>query len=149
MLPDVDLLAQWRVSHVVSAFPLYAPGLEFTARIGDVFVYRNARLPDVSVNWDGPNRVTVEVPAGFTGAVYAVAGGRWDSGPDDHAPGLPGRVDAATAPQSAAIAELMKSTIRDRRFLRWDWRFAGDSGRQGVGWQWLKNGISFIGWRST
>lgn len=91
-----DLLAQWRVSHVLAAFPLDVPGLVLDAQIGDVFVYRNALLPESRVQWDGPNRVTVQVPAGFEGPLYAVANGRWQDAPAQAVmPGLPGPVEEA------------------------------------------------------
>ncbi len=94
-----DLLAQWRVSHVLAAFPVDTPGLVLDAQIGDVFVYRNERLLQSSVHWDGPNRVTVQIPAGFEGTLYAVANGRWQNVSSPGAiPGLPGPV--ADAPQA-------------------------------------------------
>ena len=86
------MLAQWAVSHVVATYPLAADGLVLSARVGDVFVYRNAYAPPVRMDWDGPNRVTVRVAEGWRGTLYAVAGGRWQNAPSD-ALGLPGAVD--------------------------------------------------------
>jgi hypothetical protein len=88
-----ERLGQWLVSHVVSAFEIDAPGLELETRIGDVYVYRNTFAPDVSLVWDGPNRVTVRAEKPITGALYAVAGGRWRD--HDLSPGLPGKVDGS------------------------------------------------------
>ena len=87
-----DLLGQWAVSHVVARYPIAAKGLVLSARVGDVFVYRNAYAPPVRLDWDGPNRVTVRVAEGWRGTLYAVAGGRWRGAPAD-ALGLPGAVD--------------------------------------------------------
>ncbi len=90
-----DLLGAWLVTHVVSACPLSADGLTLETRIGEVNVYRNAYAPQVTLDWDGPNRVTVTLRAPYTGPLYAVARGRWRDAPDD-APGLPGPLDGAT-----------------------------------------------------
>jgi hypothetical protein len=90
------LLGQWLVSHVVSAFEINAEGLMLEARIGDVYVYRNAFAPDASLTWHGPNRVTARVSRPYSGILYAVAGGRWKDEPGDGAaPGLPGAVDGS------------------------------------------------------
>jgi hypothetical protein len=89
-----ELLGQWLVTHVVSAFEIDAAGLELDARVGDVYVYRNTFAPVVTLTWDGPNRVTVQAAAPVTGALYAVANGRWRNA-DDHSPGLPGAVDGS------------------------------------------------------
>lgn len=89
-----DLLGQWLVTHVVSAFPLAADGLALDAQIGDVYVYRNAYAPDVALAWDGPNRVTVRAAEPVSGALYAVAAGRWQDH-EGEPPGLPGAVDGA------------------------------------------------------
>ncbi len=90
-----DLLAQWLVTHVVSAFEIDAPGLELDAQIGDVYVYRNTLAPDVALAWDGPNRVTIAANAAVSGPLYAVANGRWQNALDD-TPGLPGTVEPNT-----------------------------------------------------
>ncbi len=83
------LLAEWDVSHVVSAFEIKAAGLELAAQIGDVYVYRNVFAPPVEVRWQGPNRVTIRAAGSSPGPLYAVTNGRWKSA--DHAlPGLPG-----------------------------------------------------------
>ncbi len=87
-----DLLGQWAVSHVVARYPIAADGLVLSARVGDVFVYRNAYAPPMEMDWDGPNRVTVRVAEGWRGTLYALAGGRWQGAPAD-ALGLPGAVD--------------------------------------------------------
>ncbi|MBN2303160.1 MAG: hypothetical protein JXQ72_01705 [Anaerolineae bacterium] len=89
-----DLLGQWLVTHVVSAFPIQADGLALETRIGDVTVYRNTTAPDVTLTWDGPNRVTVQLNESYTGTLYAIAGGRWQDHVDD-SPGLPGPVDGS------------------------------------------------------
>ncbi len=89
-----ERLGQWLVSHVVSAFEIDASGLELEAHIGDAYVYRNTLAPDVSLVWDGPNRVTVHSEKTYTGELYAVARGRWrDQGAAS--PGLPGAVDGS------------------------------------------------------
>jgi len=90
-----ELLGQWLVSHVVAAFPLTARGLTLDARLGDVYVYHNAWSPDVALQWDGPNRVTVTANAAPSGTLFAVANGRWRDQPDDP-PGLPGPVGGTT-----------------------------------------------------
>lgn len=88
-----DLLGRWLVTHVVAAFPVEADGLVLDARIGDVYVYRNTRAPDVTLTWDGPHRVTVRAAQPFQGTLYAVAAGRWkDVDRDPDQPGLPGEV---------------------------------------------------------
>lgn len=84
-----DLLGAWLVTHVVSACPLSADGLTLETRIGEVYVYRNAYAPAVTLDWDGPNRVTVRLNEPYAGPLYAVANGRWRDAPDDP-PGLPG-----------------------------------------------------------
>lgn len=91
---DADRLGAWLVTHVVSAFEIEADGLEFEARLGDVHIYRNTRAPQVTLDWDGPHRVTVQATAPVNGTLYAVAGGRWDG--HDELPGLPGAVDGQT-----------------------------------------------------
>lgn len=90
-----DLLGQWLVTHVISAFEIDAPGLELATRIGDVYVYRNTLVPDVTLTWDGPNRVTIAADAAVSGPLYAVANGRWHSASND-SPGLPGTVGPNT-----------------------------------------------------
>jgi hypothetical protein len=80
-------------SRVVSAFEIDAAGLELATRIGAVYVYRNTYAPDMSLTWDGPNRVTVRAHEPYSGELYAVAGGRWRD--HDALPGLPGRVDGS------------------------------------------------------
>lgn len=93
--PRADLLAHWRVSHVIADFEIDAPGLVFETQIGDTRVYRNTLLLDAAVTWDGPNHVTVRVPPGTDGPLYAVANGHWQNVPDATAPGLPGALDSA------------------------------------------------------
>jgi hypothetical protein len=88
-----EKLAQWLVSHVVSAFEIDAQGLELETRIGDVYVYRNTLAPDVALTWDGPNRVTIRAGELYAGELYAVAHGRWRDA--DASPGLPGEVDGS------------------------------------------------------
>jgi len=90
---DAELLGGWLVTHVVAAFPIETEGLVLAAQIGDATIYRNTFAPDVTLAWDGPNRVTVRAAAPLAGTLYAVANGRWqDSGGES--PGLPGPVDA-------------------------------------------------------
>jgi hypothetical protein len=97
------LLGQWLVSYVVSAFEIRAEGLVLETRIGDVYVYRNTFAPQVSLSWHGPNRITVHASEPYTGTLYAVAGGRWKTGPhDDGSPGLPGTVDGSSQTWSYA-----------------------------------------------
>jgi hypothetical protein len=90
---DARLLGEWLVSHVVAAFEIDAPGLELAADIDGVYVYRNTFAPDVSLTWDGPNRVTVRSAQPYTGDLFAVARGRWRA--QTTAAGLPGPVDGA------------------------------------------------------
>ncbi len=92
---NAEKLGQWLVSHVVSAFEINAPGLELKAHIEGVYVYRNTFAPDVSLAWDGPNRVTIQSQQLYTGDLYAVARGRWRDQPAA-SPGLPGPVDNAS-----------------------------------------------------
>lgn len=92
---SADALAQWHVSHVVAAFAIDAPGLQFDTQIGDVYVYRNTRLPDATVRWDGPNRVTVRLSPDADGPFYAFADGRWRDTPHVDSPGWPGSLDGA------------------------------------------------------
>ena len=87
-----DLLGQWLVSHVVSAFPLDVEGLVLAAQIDGVYVYRNAYALPVTLDWDGPNRVTVRTSGPVSGPLYAVAAGRW-KGESGVSPGLPGPID--------------------------------------------------------
>ncbi len=57
---DVQGLANWRVTHVVSAFEIDADSLELLDKVGDVYVYRNTLIiPDVRITWHGPNRVSI------------------------------------------------------------------------------------------
>lgn len=57
---DVQGLADWRVTHVVSAFEIDADGLELLDKVGDVYVYRNTLIaPAVRITWHGPNRVAI------------------------------------------------------------------------------------------
>ncbi len=91
-----DLLAQWMVSHVVSAFEIDAAGLELETQIGDVYVYRNTLMPAVTINWQNPNTLTVRVLPDFNGTngtVYAAANGRWNN-TSGNLPGLPGDINA-------------------------------------------------------
>lgn len=92
---SADALAQWHVSHVVAAFAIDAPGLQLDTRIDDVYVYRNTRLPEATVRWDGPNRVTVRLSGDVEGPFYAVADGRWRDTPPGDSPGWPGSLDGA------------------------------------------------------
>ncbi|MGQ9850535.1 MAG: hypothetical protein ACUVSU_10860 [Aggregatilineaceae bacterium] len=87
-----DLLGAWLVTHVVAACPLSADGLTLETQIGGVYVYRNSYAPQVTLDWDGPNRVTVRLDEPYSGPLYAVANGRWRDVPDDP-PGLPGLLD--------------------------------------------------------
>ncbi len=92
--PRADLLAQWDVSHVVAAYPLDVEGLALAAQVGGVYVYRNTLLPDVTLAWNGPNRVTIRTQADQPETIYAVAAGRW-TGVDGDVIGLPGAVEAS------------------------------------------------------
>jgi hypothetical protein len=85
-----DLLGQWLVSHVVSAYEMQADGLALDTRIGDVYIYRNIVVPDVELIWQGPNRVTIRTAQPVSGPLYAVARGRWKDQPDHPDTGLPG-----------------------------------------------------------
>ena len=88
-----DLLGRWLVTHVVSAFPIEADGLVLDTQIDDAYIYRNAHAPNVTLQWDGPNRVTVHAAQPYQGTLYAVATGRWKDVDRDHdLPGLPGEV---------------------------------------------------------
>jgi hypothetical protein len=95
-----DLLGQWLVTHVVSAYEIKIDGLSLATRIGDVYVYRNTRVPEVNLTWDGPNRVTVRTDETLEGPVYAVAAGRWSD--HDEKPGLSGTVDGRQYTYSAS-----------------------------------------------
>lgn len=87
------LLGQWLVTHVISAFEIEAEGLELATQIGDVYVYQNAFAPDVALDWDGPNHVTVGAVEPIAGPLYAVANGRWRDHSAGDPPGLPGAVE--------------------------------------------------------
>ena len=91
-----ELLGQWLVTHIVSAFEIEAEGLEFDAQVGDVYIYRNTFAPDVTLDWDGPNRVVVRAAESVQGPLYAVASGRWQERPADDPPGLPGLIEGST-----------------------------------------------------
>ncbi|MBI5931379.1 MAG: hypothetical protein HY862_18875 [Chloroflexi bacterium] len=57
---DVQGLANWRVTHVASAFEIQADGLEQIGKIREVYVYRNTLIAqDVRITWHGPNRVSM------------------------------------------------------------------------------------------
>jgi hypothetical protein len=90
-----ELLGQWLVTHVVSAFEIEADGLELDTQIGDVYVYHNTFAPDVTLDWDGPNRVTVRTLEAAKGPLYAVANGRWKDQPAGNPPGLPGAIEGS------------------------------------------------------
>ncbi len=87
-----DVLGAWLVTHVVAACPLSAEGLVLETQIGNAYVYRNTYAPDVTLDWDGPNRVTVRLNEPYSGPLYAIANGRWRDAPGD-LPGLPGPLD--------------------------------------------------------
>jgi hypothetical protein len=72
---DVQGLANWRVTHVVSAFEIDATSLELIGKVDDVFVYRNTlAAEDVKIEWDGPNRVNISgLSATSATPLYAVA----------------------------------------------------------------------------
>jgi hypothetical protein len=72
---DVQGLANWRVTHVVSAFEIDAAGLELIGKVDDVFVHRNTLVAqDVKIEWDGPNRVNISgLPATSDNSLYMVA----------------------------------------------------------------------------
>ena len=65
--PNAGLLADWGVTHVVAAVPVIAEGLEPETTIGDVTIYRNARLVSSGTDdldrWpslsDGPDEETI------------------------------------------------------------------------------------------
>lgn len=67
---DARLLAQWRVSHVVSAFPIQNPDLRLMTQIGDTYVYAN-RLYQADIvfhEWKGDNALLIhsaELPTGL------------------------------------------------------------------------------------
>lgn len=68
---DVQGLANWRVTHVVSAFEIHADGLEQIGKVGEVYVYRNTLIaPDIHITWHGPNRVSITPP---DSAIHAFA----------------------------------------------------------------------------
>ena len=92
--PDPKLLGQWAVSHVLTGYEIQVNGLEFEKKIGDVYIYRNTLAPGVSLDWHGPNEVTIQAAQPLEGPLYAVAAGRWK----DHRekPGLPGHVNGQT-----------------------------------------------------
>lgn len=121
---NADLLGQWLVTHVISAYEIEADGLEFDRRVGDIFIYRNTRALNVLLEWDGPNRVTIRA-ADATNLLYAVAAGRWT----DHAdtsPGLPGAVDGSTWTYTYDSSEvwislLIGSLVVTLAFIGW-WR---------------------------
>lgn len=96
-IPDARRLGEWLVTHVVAAYPLRVDGLEWVATINGTYVYRNRYTPDVALDWDGPNRVTIDTAALVAAApphpLNAVATGQWDASPGDlpdQTPGLPG-----------------------------------------------------------
>jgi hypothetical protein len=95
---DAARLGEWLVTHVVAAFPVEADGLvllkEMQVAGRRVYVYRNTRVPAVTLDWEGPNRVTIRAAEPLTGSLYAVAGGRWQ-GVEGVAPGLPGPVNGS------------------------------------------------------
>lgn len=90
---DPRQLGEWLVTHIVSAYPLSTEGLELAAQIDDVYIYRNTFAPDINLDWDGPNTVTIRANEPITGRLYAVAAGRWQN--QDGKPGLPGPVDGS------------------------------------------------------
>ncbi len=94
-----DLLGQWMVTHIVSAFPIEAEGLDMLREIeiqGEpVYLYRNRLAAAAQVIWDGPNTVTVTAPAGTTGPLFAAANARWKPAVDASQAGIPGEVSTA------------------------------------------------------
>ncbi|HEX3049260.1 MAG TPA: hypothetical protein VHP83_01285, partial [Aggregatilineaceae bacterium] len=86
--------------HVVSAYEININGLSLATRIGDVYVYRNTRVPEVTLAWDGPNRVTVHTNETLASPVYAVAAGRWLD--HNEKPGLSGTVNGQQYTYSAS-----------------------------------------------
>ncbi|MBN1562909.1 MAG: hypothetical protein JXA10_03675 [Anaerolineae bacterium] len=93
---QLELLGQWLVTHVVTAFEIETEGLELDTKIGDVYVYRNTFAPDVTLVWAGPNRVTIRAEEPLTGPLYAVANGRWQNRSSSDSPGLPGTIAGST-----------------------------------------------------
>lgn len=58
---DAVLLAQWDVSHVVSAFPIDNPDLKLLTQVNSVYVYKNLRLSStINLKWNGPNRLSAQ-----------------------------------------------------------------------------------------
>jgi hypothetical protein len=135
-----ELLGQWLVTHVVSAFEIGAEGLELDKQIetpaGTVYVYRNTLAP-VVVQWNWPGRpnwvmVTAIPFAGFSypEKLFVVAGGRW-LGHHNQMPGLPGKIDVSQAnavdwiydydPQEILLSVVVASALLAPLLVRW-WR---------------------------
>ncbi|NDJ79264.1 MAG: hypothetical protein GYB65_23685 [Chloroflexi bacterium] len=125
-----DLLGQWLVTHVVSAFEIDTEGLELAREFelpeGTGYVYRNTTAPDVTLAWDGPNRVEVWAAGPFEGRVFTVAPGRWDdeeSGfipPDD--PGQLAQIGTSTYQASEVWLGALGGGIGIGLALAWWWR---------------------------
>ncbi len=91
-IPDAERLGAWLVTHVVAAYPLDVEELSFIGQVGEVYVYRNEAAPAVTLNWNGPNRVTARLLDDTSGPLYAVAAsGLGGMGAADDL-GLPGEV---------------------------------------------------------
>ena len=91
-----ELLGQWLVTHIVSAFEINAEGLELDTEIATpqrlVYIYHNTFAPEV-VQWDNtPNSLDIRAADPIPERLFAVAGGRWRDHVDE-GPGLPGAVN--------------------------------------------------------
>lgn len=91
-VPDADRLGAWLVTHMVADYPLEVEGLALAGQVEGRMIYRNERAPRATLNWDGPNRVTVTLHEDASGPLYAVAasglGGMGEAGDV----GLPGAI---------------------------------------------------------
>lgn len=91
--PDARQLGAWLVTHVVAEYPLAAGGLTPVGRVGSTYIYRNDLAPRATLDWQGPNRVTVTLREAFEGPLYAVSasalGGMGEAGDL----GLPGAIE--------------------------------------------------------
>lgn len=91
--PDARQLGAWLVTHVVAEYPLAVDGLTPVGRVGSAHIYRNDLAPRATLDWQGPNRVTVTLREAFGGPLYAVSasalGGMGETGDL----GLPGMIE--------------------------------------------------------
>ncbi len=105
---DAALLAQWQVSHIVSAFPISNPDLTLLSVVDHVYIYANQRYqPDPGVVWNVRKSVTVPAARatnnGMAGILPSLQGWQRIAPPDTAEAAIPETVRYTYAPSEQSV----------------------------------------------